>query len=63
MTRVSVENEVCVGCCLCESSCPDVFEMQGVIAIVKRESLSVALVECVKGVAAACPVAAIHLME
>lgn len=41
MAKVSVDTSTCVGCGLCEQSCPEVFEVQGDgIAHVKAQSCS-----------------------
>jgi ferredoxin len=41
MAKVSIDNSACVGCGLCEQSCPEVFEIQGDgIAHLKQQSCS-----------------------
>jgi ferredoxin len=41
MAKVVVDGSTCVGCGLCEQSCPEVFEMQGDgIAHVKAQACS-----------------------
>ena len=59
--KITVDSSACVGCGLCEQSCPDVFEIQGDgIAHVKaNQSPSCNLQE----VADSCPVNAIHISE
>ena len=59
MAKVSVDVSTCVGCGLCEQSCPDVFEVQGDgIAHVKAG----ACVSCnLEEVADQCPVNAIKV--
>lgn len=57
MSKVSVDNSTCVGCGLCEQSCPEVFQVQGDgIAHIKAQSC---LTHNVKQVAEECPVNAI----
>ena len=59
MFKVTVDASTCVGCGLCEQSCPDVFEMQGDgIAHVKAGSCA----SCnLQEVADSCPVNAIKV--
>ena len=56
---VRVDETKCVGCGLCEQSCPDVFKMEdnGIAKVLKQESSSCDL----KDVADQCPVEAIEL--
>lgn len=57
--KVSVDKDLCVGCGLCESSCPDVFEMKDNVAVVKRGDVAPAQADCATSVAQNCPVSAI----
>lgn len=57
--KVSVDKEVCVGCGLCAGTCPDVYEMDGAIAVVKVEVVPAAQETCAKQGADECPVTAI----
>jgi ferredoxin len=59
MAKVTVDVSTCVGCGLCEQSCPEVFEVQGDgIAHVKMQTCSLHnLVE----IAEQCPVNAIKV--
>jgi ferredoxin len=60
MAKVSVDVSTCVGCALCEQSCPEVFEVQGDgIAHVKAQSCSS---HDLKEVADQCPVSAIKVV-
>ena len=61
--KVSISKEDCVGCGLCADGCPDVFEMQEDIAIVKTEEVSENLVSIAKETAENCPVDAIIVSE
>jgi ferredoxin len=59
MPKVSVDAATCVGCGLCEQSCPEVFEVQGDgIAHVKAQSCSS---HNLQEVAQQCPVDAIKV--
>jgi len=61
MAKVSVDVSTCVGCGLCEQSCPEVFEVQGDgIAHVKAQSCA----SCdLQEVVLACPVEAIKVSQ
>jgi ferredoxin len=59
MAKVTVDTSTCVGCGLCEQSCPEVFEIQGDgIAHVKT---SVCSAHNLSEVAEQCPVNAIKI--
>ncbi|MEI6631917.1 MAG: ferredoxin [bacterium] len=59
MSKVSVDASTCVGCGLCEQSCPEVFQVQGDgIAHVKAQ---VCGVHDLKEVAEQCPVNSIKV--
>ncbi len=61
MAKVTVDAAACVGCGLCEQSCPDVFQVQGDgIAHVKSQVCS----SCnLQEVADQCPVNCIKISE
>ncbi|MCK9275763.1 MAG: ferredoxin [Syntrophales bacterium] len=62
--KVSVDEEVCIGCGLCEEICPEVFELTGDIAVVKiEEDIPEKLVENSREAAESCPVDAIIVEE
>ena len=61
--KVSINKEDCVGCGLCVDDCPDVFEMQEDVAVVKVEEVPKNLVNAVKEAAENCPVDAIVVSE
>ncbi len=48
-------NDSCIGCGSCSAICPDVFEMNGAVAIVKNQKD----LPCVKEAISSCPVSAI----
>jgi len=52
----------CTSCGLCESMCPEVFEMPDE-AIVKKGTNLVANKDCIKEAAQRCPVEVIHFEE
>ncbi len=59
MLKVSVDTSTCVGCGLCEQSCPEVFQVQGDgIAHIKSQ---VCAEHNLKEVAEQCPVNAIKV--
>ena len=59
MPRVTVDVSTCVGCGLCEQSCPEVFEVQGDgIAHVKASSCATCNLQ---EVADSCPVNSIKV--
>lgn len=59
MGKVSIDSATCVGCGLCEQSCPEVFEVQGDgIAHLKTQSCSI---HNLKEVADQCPVTSIKV--
>jgi ferredoxin len=59
MAKVTVDNSTCVGCGLCEQSCPEVFQVQGDgIAHVKAQSCAT---HNLAEIAEQCPVNAIKV--
>ena len=59
MSKVSVDSAACVGCGLCEQSCPEVFEIQSDgIAHVKSDTCAE---HNVKEIAEQCPVSCIKV--
>ncbi len=57
--KVRVDKETCVGDESCVEICPEVFEMQGDVAVAKSEDVPKNLEEKVKEAAKSCPVEAI----
>jgi ferredoxin len=57
--KVRVDKETCVGDETCVDTCPEVFEMQGDVAVAKTEEVPKNLEEKVKVAAKDCPVEAI----
>ena len=61
--KVSVDKELCTGCELCVSSCPDIFEIEGDVAKVKVDAIPEGGEECVQQAAEDCPSSAIKVEE
>jgi len=61
--RASVDSELCTGCELCVTACPDIFEMNGDVARAKSEAIPDAAEECVQQAAEDCPASAIKVEE
>ena len=59
--KASVDKELCTGCELCVSSCPDIFEMQDDVAVAKVDIIPEAAEDCVKQAAEDRPVEAIKV--
>lgn len=63
MKKAAVDPELCTGCELCVETCPEVFEMDGDIAIVKVDTVPEDAIDCCKQAAEDCPVEAISVEE
>jgi ferredoxin len=61
--KVRVDEEVCVGDETCVEVCPEIFEMQGDVAITKMEEVPEELEGACKEAAESCPVNAILIEE
>mgnify|MGYP001388185633 CR=1 FL=1 len=61
--KASVDKDTCIGCGLCEATCPEVFEMDGEVAVVKVDPVPVAAEESCKEAAESCPVGSITIEE
>lgn len=61
--KVKVIAELCAGEGICEAECPDVFEVDGDVAVVKCEDVPPELEEQVRNACANCPTEAILIEE
>lgn len=59
--KASVDKETCIGCGLCEDTCPEVFVMEGDIAVTKEGEVPADAADSCKDAADACPVEAISI--
>ena len=59
--KVIIDKDVCTGCGLCCDTCPDVFEMEEAVAVVKASEISASNEENAKQAASDCPVEAIKV--
>jgi ferredoxin len=57
--KATVDQDLCTGCGLCESTCPEVFELQDDVAVVKVDPVPKDAEESCKQAAEDCPVEAI----
>ncbi len=57
--KATVDQDLCTGCGLCESTCPEVFEMQDDVAVVKVDTVPKDAEESCQQAAEDCPVEAI----
>jgi ferredoxin len=61
--KVRVDEEICVGDETCVEICPEIFEMNGDVAVAKMEEVPAELEEKCKEAAESCPVEAIMIEE
>ncbi len=61
--KVVVVKDLCTGCGLCVSTCPDVFEMAGDVAEVKGDVVPETAEDTAKEAVQNCPVEAITIEE
>jgi len=59
--KAKVNANACIGCALCASLCPDIFEMEGALAVAKDIELSDVVLKSAKQAAGDCPVNAIEI--
>jgi len=57
--KIKIDADACIGCGLCESTCPAVYKMEGDKAVVKVAAVPKDAEECGKKAAEDCPVTAI----
>jgi len=61
--KALVDASICVGCGLCTNICPEVFVMDGDIAIVKGDMVPAEAMASCKDATASCPVTAITMQD
>jgi len=61
--RVRIDQEACVGDETCVSICPEIFKMEGEVAVTIMEEVPPDLQESCREAADACPVEAITIEE
>lgn len=61
--KAIVDENVCTGCGLCPSLCPEVFELSGDVAKVKNDVIPADAEESAKQTEESCPVDAIDIEE
>jgi ferredoxin len=59
--KAKIDEDLCTGCELCTETCPEVFEMEGDISIVKVDEIPDDDEECAKQAEEECPVEAIAI--
>jgi ferredoxin len=59
--KAVVDADLCTGCELCTQTCPDVFEMEDDVAIIKGDEVPADSEDCAKQAAEECPVEAIKI--
>lgn len=61
--RAIVDKDICTGCGLCVDTCPDVFELDGEIAVVKSDPVPAKYEDSCREAADGCPLNAISIDE
>ena len=61
--KVTIDEDLCTGCALCEETAPDVFEMPEEIAKVKVDVVPADSEDLVRQAAEECPVECIEIEE
>jgi ferredoxin len=61
--KVHINDEECVGDGSCAELCPEIFKMEGDLAVVKKEQVPEELEDLVREAAETCPVDAIEIDE
>jgi len=61
--KAKVNPDICIGCTLCVSTCPEVFRMEDDKAVAFADKVPAKLYELCRRAADECPVAAIEITE
>ncbi len=61
--KAKVDADLCTGCELCVETCPEVFEMEGDLAVTKVDEVPAGSEETCRQAAEECPVEAIIIEE
>jgi ferredoxin len=61
--KVKVNKDTCIGCSLCADNCPDVFNMDGDLAVVIVDLVPTEAEDITRETAQNCPVEAITIEE
>lgn len=61
--KAIIDPELCTGCELCVSTCPDLFEMSGDIAKVKVDIVPDGATDCARQATEDCPAVAIKIED
>lgn len=59
--KAIIDADLCSGCELCTQTCPEVYEMEGDVAVVKVDPIPEELEDSAKEAADDCPVEAIRI--
>jgi ferredoxin len=61
--KVRIDEDACVGDGSCAETCPEVFEMEGDLAVIRKDRIPEELEDAVREAADGCPVEAILIDE
>lgn len=59
--KAHVDEETCIGCGLCETICPEIFSMEGDVAVAKAGPVPAEVEDTCQEAADECPVQAITI--
>ena len=61
--RAKVDADICTGCELCEQTCPEIFSMNGDVAVAKNGDVPAEYEDTCRQAAEECPVEAIIITD